>query len=406
MQLLSKTKNKATIWFAISLAIALVIGGGAFKFWQFNKPCPHKSEKRIWGTCYKNLAVAPLIIGIASPPKTEDYSVLAAYLQKTLNIKTKVDRDTPYKQNSQRIASKDWDIAFTRSPIFSIVAEDNKYFGIATMYPDRPPFYRAALYVRADSNIQSIADINSDTTIALGSPESAPTFHLPIYTLYGKSLRIGTGYSPTETKELVKSGQVDIGSSRYDVVKDDAQLRIIHISKAIPGAGVYLSPRLSAEDRKRIIAALLNAPAEVRAKANYGAGKIPDYDELRKIVSRTEAILSCPGFKLNALKFAKTVNVFCLDPNQKQNIIQGQVTEYTVSTPGNIEFKVVTPAKAVYRVMVSRQTLNQIPINPVDAVDETVQIKNVVPKKIGDGSWQITITEPSQLALLSDFSLD
>ena len=406
MQPLSKSKNKAIIWSIIGLAIAFAVCGGIFKAWQLNKPCPNSSEKRIWNNCYRNLAVAPLVIGIASPPKTEDYSALAAYLQEKLKLKVKIERDTPYQQNSQRIAKKEWDIAFTRSPIFSMIAEDNNYFGIATMYPDKSPFYRAALYVRADSNIQSIADINPNTTIALGSPESAPTFHLPIYTLYGKTLRIGTGYSPTETKELVKSGKVDIASSRYDVVKDDPQLRIIHISKTIPGAGVYLSPKLSPKDRKILGAVLLNAPTAIRAKANYGVGEIPDYDELRKIISRTETILSCPGFKLTSRSFDKIVDVFCQEPNQKQNIIQGQVIEYTVATPENIEFKVVTPAKEMYRILVSRQTLSQIPINPIDAVNETVQIKNVAPKKIGDGSWQVIITKPNQLTLISDVSLD
>ncbi len=406
MQLLSKSRNKVLVLSAISLAIALAMSGGIVKVWQFDRPCPKKSEKRVWNTCYKNLAVAPLIIGIATPPKTENYSALATYLQKQLNVKVEIDRDTPYQQNSQRIASKEWDIAFTRSPIFSIVAEDNNYFGIGMMYPDRPPYYRSALYVRADSNIRSIADINSTTTIALGSPESAPTFHLPIYTLYGKSLRIGTGYSPTKTRELVKLGQVDIASSRYDVIKNDSQLRIIHVSKAIPGAGVYLSPKLSKEDRKLISNILLNAPAKLRTQANYGTATIPDYSELRKIVSRTESILSCPEFKLNSLSFDKTVNVFCQNQNKQQNIIQGKVTEYTVSTSENIEFKVVTPANVVYRLTVSRQTLNQIPINPIDAVDELVKIKNVAPKRLGDGSWQVVITEPNQLALLGDFSLD
>ncbi len=353
-QLLSKSKNKVIVLSAISLAIALAISGGIFRIWQLNKPCPNSNEKRVWNACYKNLAVAPLVIGIATPPKTEDYSALATYLQRKLNLKVEVDRDTPYGQNSQRIARKNWDIAFTRSPIFSIVAEDNNYFGMAAMFPDRPSYYRGALYVRADSEIQSIADINSTTTIALGSPESAPTFHLPIYTLYGKSLRIGIGYSPNETKELVKSGEVDIASSRYDAVKDDSQLRIIHISKAIPGAGVYLSPKLSSDDRKRISSALLNAPAEVRSKANYGAGKIPDYDELRKILFRTESILSCPGFKLNSLSLNKTVSVFCQETNQQQNIIQGQVTEYTVSTSENIEFKVVTSTNAVYKAIANQ----------------------------------------------------
>jgi len=43
------------------------------------------------------------------------------------------------------------------------------------------------------------------TTIALGNPESAPTFHMPIYALYGKSLRVGIGYRPREVVEIVKA---------------------------------------------------------------------------------------------------------------------------------------------------------------------------------------------------------
>src|SRR4028118_299487 len=100
MQLLSKSKNKVIVLSAISLAIALAISGSIFKIWQLNKPCSNKSEKRVWNNCYKNLLVKPLVIGIATPPKTEYYNTLAAYLQKQLNLKVEIDRNTPYRQNS------------------------------------------------------------------------------------------------------------------------------------------------------------------------------------------------------------------------------------------------------------------------------------------------------------------
>jgi len=73
---------------------------------------------------------------------------------------------------------------------------------------------------------------------------------MPIYALYGKSLRVGTGYRPREVVEIVKAGKVDVGAGRYAAVKDDPALRIIYVSKAIPGAGVYLSPLLSNTDRQ------------------------------------------------------------------------------------------------------------------------------------------------------------
>lgn len=393
------------MWSALGVAIALV-GGGIFRSWQSAQACPNKGEKRVWNNCYKDLRSQPLVIGVAVPAQDADYLTLAIYLQKQLKGRIKVDRDTPYSGISQRIVSKNWDIAFTRFPLFSITAEDNGYFGVATMFPEKTPYYRSALYVRSDSSIESIADIDADSTLALGGIESAPTFHLPIYTLYGKSLRVGTGYSPREAMKLVKSGEVDIAAGRYENIKNDSSLRIIHISKAIPGSGVYLSPKLADEDREKIKNVLLNAPAKLRDKANYYQGQIPNYDELRKIVNRTQTIISCPGFDIKSLNLEKTVNLFCQQQNQKASIIEGKITEYKVVTSENIEFKVITPNNRTYIVLVSKQTLNQIPIDPINAVDELVKVSNVTPQRIGDEIWRVVVTEPDQLELLSDLNLD
>lgn len=400
-----KNKPKLIIGSALGIAIALV-SGVAYSSWRSTQVCPNKGEKKVWNNCYKDLRSQPLVIGVAIPAQDANYLTLAVYLQKQLKGKIKIDRDTPYAEISQRINSKTWDIAFTRFPLFSIAAEDNGYFGVATMFPESTPYYRSALYVRSDSDIESIADINANTTIALGSPESAPTFHLPIYTLYGKTLRVGTGYSPREAMNLVKSGEVDIAATRYDNIKNDRSLRIIHISKAIPGAGVYLSPKLASEDREKIRSLLLNAPANIRDKANYNNGKIPDYNELRKIVNRTNTIISCPGFDVKSLSLEKTTKLFCDRQNQQAVVIEGKVTEYKVATSENIELKVLTPTNKTYIVTVSKQTLEQIPIDPIDAVDELIQVRDVTPQRIGDETWRVLITEPDQLALLSDFSLD
>jgi len=53
-----------------------------------------------------------------------------------------------------------------------------------------------------------------------------------------------------------------------------------------------------------------------KAKANYGDGQIPNYDELRKNHIRTEQILSCSSFNIKTLDLKKTVNLFCKDPTQ------------------------------------------------------------------------------------------
>lgn len=391
--------QKAIFWSLFSLAIIFVVNGSLFATSKWNEPCSLKSDKRVWGTCYRDLQAKPLNIGIANSPPDEDYSSLATHLEKKLGSQVEID-NTPYLKITERIAGKEWDIAFTRSPIFSIIAEDNQYIGVTSMYPDQPPYYRAALYVRASSPIQSIADIKPTTTIALGRPESAPTFQLPIYALYGKSLRVGTGYRPRDVVEMVKAGKVDVGVNRHSVVKDDPSLRIIYVSKAVPGAGLYLSPKLSKQDREQIQDALVTAPTEIKASANYGDRSIPSYDELRKIIARTEAILGCPGFNIDSLDLTKTVNLFCKNQNQDPNAIVGQVREYNVPTAGNIQFKIVTNKNDVYLVLVSKQILNQIPLNPVDAVDKAVQLKNVNPQKLANKTFEVEITEPEQLSLL------
>ena len=66
----------------------------------------------------------------------------------------------------------------------------------------------------------------------------------------------------------------------------------------------------------------------------------------------------------------------------------------------------ITQKNEVYLVLVSEQTLTQIPINPVDAVDKLIQIKNVKPQKLADGTWEARITQPDQIALLNDLNSD
>jgi len=312
-----------------------------------------------------------------------------------------IDSNTSFEKSPERIAHKDWDIAFTRSPIFSIEAESNHYTGVAVMFPEEPPYYRAALYVRSDSPIQSIADINSKTTIALGSPESAPTFYLPIYALYGKSLRVGTGYRPIDVVKMVKAGKVDIGAGRYTAIKGDPALRMIYVSRDIPGAGVYLSPLLPIPDQMRLKEALQNAPPDIKAKADYGNGPIPKYNQLRQIILKTEKIFNCPRFNLQSFELNRTVNLFCKNQHQHPNLIEGKVRKYKVLNQGNIQFKVVTPKNQVYLVLVSKRILKSSRIDPMNALDQSVQVQDVKPLLLADGTWSVKITQLNQLALLN-----
>ena len=135
----NKSRNNRLFGLLISLVIAVAIGSGIYAAWEWTKPCSVRSEKTIWGRCYRNLQAKPLTIGIAIGGPAEDYNALASYLRSQLGSEVEIDIDTPYEKLSNRIARNDWDIAFTRSPVFSIVAEDNRYTGVAVMFPNQPP---------------------------------------------------------------------------------------------------------------------------------------------------------------------------------------------------------------------------------------------------------------------------
>ncbi|MBD2305113.1 PhnD/SsuA/transferrin family substrate-binding protein [Chroococcidiopsis sp. FACHB-1243] len=324
------------LWSLIGFASTTVIAASILSIWRWVQPCA-VGEKRFWTNCYRDLQAQPLKIGVSATAPIEDYQALATHLQEQLGVRVIVDRNTPFPEIRDRLDLKDWDIAFTGSPVLSIAAEDNNYVGVAVMYPDRPLYDRAALFVKADSKIKSIADIQPSTTIALGSSASALTFLIPIYALHGKTLKIGRGYHPREAINLVKTGKIDIAAGQYTAIKDDPTLRVIYMSKPIPGVGVYLSPRLLNFDRELIKLAMLNANAEIKAKAKYTTGEIPDYGELRKIIARAEEVALCLKSTQNYFNWQVPVNLFCQERSPRESMIRGRVEEYKFSNPGNIE---------------------------------------------------------------------
>ena len=386
------------LWSLIGFASTTFVAGSILSIWRWVQPCA-VGEKRFWTNCYRDLQAQPLKIGVSATAPIEDYQALATHLQEQLGVRVIVDRNTPFPEIRDRLDLKEWDIAFTSSPGFSIAAEDNNYIGVAVMYPDRPLYYRAALFVKADSKIKSIADIQPNTTIALGSSASAPTFLIPIYALYGKTLKIGRGYHPREAINLVKTGKIDIGAGRYTTIKDDPALRVIYISKPIPGVGVYLSPRLLNLDRELIRIAMLNADPEIQSKAKYTAGQIPNYSELRKIVARAEEVTNCLNSTQNYFNWQIPVKLFCQERSPILWAIRGQVQEYRISTPGNIELRVLAEDGRIYIVNASAEILAQTAIRIEDLVDKKIQITKGTPRKIGDRLWRVDIDRPQQVTL-------
>lgn len=291
-----------------------------------------------------------------------------------------------YLEAKEKIRRQEWDVTFTLSPALSVTARDSGYTFIARMFPDQPPFYRSALFVKANSSIKSIRDLTPNTVLALGDFNSTSSFYVPVYDLYGKTLTINVGLRGISRR--VKGGEVDVGAGVARFVEDDSALRIIHVSRDIPGSGVYVSPRFSQSEQQALQQVMLNAPEEIRKDANYGEGKEPDYTEFTKVRARVEEILSCANFSRNP------VRLFC--PNKFE--IKGRVNGGSVVDATANRLMVSGADGKIYRVLISRFILP----NPNQVQGKLIRITGVKPKQLDESTYELVITSPNQFTFSDD----
>lgn len=345
----------------------------------------------------QTLETNSITIGILGDP--DYYSELVTHLQKKLGARVHIKLDgssnLTYQDAKNRLAQKRWDIAFTLSPMISVAAKDNGYSWVARMFPDNPPFYQSALFVKADSPIQSLEDIKPTTVIALGDFNSASSFYMPSYDLFGKSLTVDMGHRGQDIREMVRTGKADLGAAAYgDIIAKDPNFRIIHLSRNIPSSGVYLSPRLSQGDRETLTKVLLDAPQEVKKEANYGKSQEVNFSEFLGIVRRVEEVLACANFSQNL------VNFYCA---QEHGII-GRVNGLKRIDEQTARLTMKGKDGKTYQVLVSPKTLNQIPSagSAIALQNKTIKLLDTTPQQLADGKLKVNISQPEQIKVLDN----
>jgi serine/threonine protein kinase/ABC-type phosphate/phosphonate transport system substrate-binding protein len=288
----------------------------------------------------------------------ENYNSLLAFL------KTELGSDVSYEIEAvairdgqkaidrvkQKMANKEWDVAFTRLPNLSVAAKDNGYVYAARMSPERKEG-DSVFFVRADSHITKFDDIvdNPSLKIALGNFDSAQAFYVPLFHLYGTALQASYDNSQNDIFDKVKSDKADVGVGSSNAVlrrnsskptpeetkgdEDSGQqanqnnedaptspsfasisnnspnsapgerkavFRVIKPRNEdipVPRSGVYISPQVSQAERDAIVKTLLKAPAPIQKQASYGKGEEPDYTLFRKVSGRVNEILKCADYR-------------------------------------------------------------------------------------------------------------
>ncbi len=372
----------------------------AHYYWD-NRPCETSTESRKQGICYKDISRTPLLIGVLTQP--EKYTQLQTYLKKqlgsqVLDVIIEGNSEITYQEAQDNIAKKKWDVVFALSPMNGMRAKDNGYKWIARMFPSSPPTYQSALFVKQDNPILSFTGIIASTTLALGDFSSASSFYMPAYDLYGKSMRVTAGHKGTKIIELVANGEVDVGATLYMRVKDDPRFRVIHVSREIPGSGVYLSPKLSPTTQQQIKQMFMDVAQKIKDEANYGTGEEPDYEAFRAISLKADQVLSCTDFSKKA-----PVDFFC---SQKPQGIVGKINGFTNQGDGMIRLRLKQTNDKTCYVLISIQTLSSVPggTSPGIINRKEVSIIGVEPKQLGDGTCELTIDNPNQLVVLKSGS--
>jgi serine/threonine-protein kinase len=222
---------------------------------------------------------------------------------------------------------------------------------------------------------------------------------MPVYDLYGKIIRVNMGNTISDMVNKVKSRQADVGVSINSLLQKEADVRVIGISKSIPGAGVYLSPALSQKERDLLKAFMLNAPSEIKEKASYGEGKEVDYTQFRNIMARVEGILACVDLTQDPVSF------FCNGDKPATQLqlgaIEGPASNIKISDANTIHLTLQGQDGQAYRVVLPRAVLNQIPSAPPPFAlnGKKLKVKGVEPKQVA-GALELEITKPEQLTMI------
>lgn len=374
----------------------VLLGGAALghRLWN-GRPCEVSTENRVQGVCYKDLTRTPLVVGILTSP--DDYEDLKNYLKErlkseALDVIVEGNSEITYQEAQNNIAQKNWDVIFSFSPMNGLRAKDNGYEWVARMFPDYPATYQSALFVRADSPIQAISDIDILSTVALGDFSSASSFYMPVYDLYGKAMNVTAGHRGQEIIDLVASGQVNVGAAVYGRVQDDPQFRVIHVSREIPGSGVYLSPKLSSVDEEKIRQLIIGASEAIKAQANYGSGEEPNYENFRAISLKVDEALACADFSQNPVQF------FCDQTNRGTT---GKINGFTYEADGVVRLRLDQDDSNICYILVSLQTLSTIPNGNSPGVlnRKRVSIFGVEPE-LKNETCELTIINAEQLKVI------
>ncbi len=322
-------------------------------------------------------------LAISSPNSTAsqiDREQLRKYLEEKLqkqypSIKVELDelvnvkRENRNKVAEERITNKTWDIAFANSPLLALNAKNQGYlFGFAAKVRGESS-YETSIFVRKDSKIKALGDLNASKVVALGNPDNLIGFYMPIYDLYGTQVQTMHGNRLSQIPNLVLCKKFDAGVAQSRLIKDNPNFTILS-SRTIKPGGIYLSPNLSTEAQILLKDLFRNAPENIQLVAGYDLdGKEleqSEYDRVAQIKSRAEEIM----------KTSKAVsNTFVATPDP--NDIVGTIENIRHVTSDKDSINIKLASGKIYEVRISPALVQKLNVESDKLIKKQIVLHDI-----------------------------
>jgi phosphonate transport system substrate-binding protein len=248
----------------------------------------------------KNISSERLTIGVVSFEESdrslEQYSEFESYLGKEIESLVELEPTYNEKKALEQIDRKKWDIVFASPGLAAIAISESQY---EPMFPLEGGLKtRSAIVVLKDSPITKIGQL-AGKAIALGQPGSATGYYLPIYNLYGMTLKeIRLAQTPKTALKWIADKEVAAGAmslaefKQYRTEFPNASFRILlNDAHEVPSGAILVSPELTDERQEQIRKTLSEVSPAIAASVGYiPNASVPDYQYLIKVVKRVTPI--------------------------------------------------------------------------------------------------------------------
>jgi phosphonate transport system substrate-binding protein len=247
----------------------------------------------------KSVSTDKLTIGVVSYGEAEvslePYQRFQNYLAEQTKIAFELEIAYNELQAVQQVESGNWSLVFA-PPGLAVIAGKR---GFVQLFPldDVDKSEHSLIVVLNESPVETLYDL-ANQTVAMGKPGSAAGYYLPLYDLYGLTLKeVKFAPTPETLLEWVDEGTVMAGAisekdfNQYKKKFSTTDFRILHQSKRTIPAGVVLLGVVERGQGEFIRRVMETAPSNLTSDARYiPTASLPDYGDMVKVVDRVRPL--------------------------------------------------------------------------------------------------------------------